>query len=494
MADYNPFVVARKSGLNIPDWMVEGIDPALAASFLPGAGVYDSRQMGEQMAEQRRLNNYGTAALLGLGAAGMAASEFLPGILGASARKGIKSGVGLLPVSDYTSAAGSNPRYLGAAPDRSEYTYLRQTPARGVSDRTASAIKNLRADKGGLKSQMYADIRRGEELGGSDWYNTEELRDWFMRELGPEKGHAEWKEFTDLIGATSPASKVEQNIKAASAVRQLLANDPAYASGTLASKTLGDARKMAKSRPAGYGHYAAGGQEMAVARQQRGEWIPEPQGKVIASADTSAVNPKPKGFKQSLIGNPTNIAADLHFTRYMAMASGDPAWIKNSSDLSQKFQKKLQSKYGKKINKYIKKTTDTTGSPVTRFDAKAALDDGVTKMDDYKNEPAMYAEMPNDNEYKAFEEFMNEIGQELGMTGPQVQANLWMGGAAKTGVDDSSLGTFMEILRNRADKRAAEIGSTRSEVLQDFIKNKGLLTVPIAAAGTGGLLMGNEEM
>jgi len=71
---------------------------------------------------------------------------------------------------------------------------------------------------------------------------------------------------------------------------------------------------------------------------------------------------------------------------------------------------------------------------------------------------------------------------------------LWMGGAAKTGVDDSSLGTFMEILRNRADKRAAEIGSTRAGVLQDFIKNKGLLAVPIAAAGTGGLLMGNEEM
>ena len=100
MVDTNPFVIARKSGLNIPDWLIEGIDPALAASFLPGAGVYDSRQMGEQMAEQRRLNNYGTAALLGLGAAGMAASEFLPGVLGASARKGIKSGVGLLPAPE----------------------------------------------------------------------------------------------------------------------------------------------------------------------------------------------------------------------------------------------------------------------------------------------------------------------------------------------------------------------------------------------------------
>ena len=102
----------------------------------------------------------------------------------------------------------------------------------------------------------------------------------------------------------------------------------------------------------------------------------------------------------------------------------------------------------------------------------------------------------NDEDAKAFEKYMNEIGQELGMTGPQVQANLWMGGAAKTGVDESSLGTFMQILRNRADKRAKEIGTTRSAVLQDFIKNKGLLAVPIAA-GASGLLVNadrNEEM
>ena len=180
----------------------------------------------------------------------------------------------------------------------------------------------------------------------------------------------------------------------------------------------------------------------------------------------------------------------------MAMASGSPEWITNSSNLSQKFEKQLRSKYGNKIEKYIKQTTDTVGNPVVRFDAKRALDDKVTKMSDYKNEPAMYAEMPKNNEYKAFEKYMNEIGQELGMTGPQVQANLWMGGAAKTGVDESSLGTFMQILRNRADKRAKEIGTTRSAVLQDFIKNKGFTCCAIAA-GASGLLVNadrNEEM
>lgn len=485
--NYSPFAVARNAGLNIPDWMVDGIDPATLAGLLPGAGMYDSQQMGGQMAQQREAGNYGNAALYGLGGVGMGLSELLPGILGATARKGIKTSLkGLLETPNYNAPAGSDPRYLGAAPDRSEYSYLRHSPAQGISPRTGSAIENLRLDKNGLKSQMIADIKRGEELGGNDWYNTEELRDWFVSELGPEKGQSEWKEFIELIGATSPASKVEQNIKNASAVRRRLANAPQYAEDVLKPVDLPEGRRLAKGREKGYGHYAAGGQEMAVARQQKGEWFPDPQGKVKASDSTANINPKPKGFKASLLGSSNNIAADLHFTRYMAMASGDPAWITNSSDLSQKFERQLKKKYGKKIDKYVQRTTDTVGNPVVRFDAKNALDDGVTKMDDYKNEPAMYAEMPNNNEYKAFEDYMNEIGKELGMTGPQVQANLWMGGAAKTGVEETSLGTFMQIMRNRADKRAKEIGSTREKVLKDFIKNKGLLAVPIAAGATMG--------
>ena len=176
------------------------------------------------------------------------------------------------------------------------------------------------------------------------------------------------------------------------------------------------------------------------------------------------------------------------------MASGDPSWIVNSSDLSQKFEKQLRRKYGNKINKYISETTDTTGKPVRRFDAKRAMDDNVTKMKDYKNEPAVYAEMPKDNEYKAFEDYINELASEVGMTGPQFQANLWMGGASRTGVDDSSMGTFMELLRKRADKKAKEIGSSRAKVIKEFIKNKGLLAVPTGAAAASLMGSNNDEI
>ena len=93
----------------------------------------------------------------------------------------------------------------------------------------------------------------------------------------------------------------------------------------------------------------------------------------------------------------------------------------------------------------------------------------------------MFEDMPNDNEYAAFEDFMNALGGELGMTGPQVQAALWMGAADRTGVDPLSQGTFMQLLRNRADRRAKMTGTTREEVLREFIVNRGLLSggVPV---------------
>ena len=447
---------------------------ALGASVIPVVGdiagfANDMRHM-VQKPEERTWTN-----------AGLAAAGLLPGV---------PPMAGMIRGSNrnrYDIDAGSKPEYLGAATDRSDYSYLRHIPGRGVPERTSTAIDALRANRGGMKDQMLADIRRGEELGGNDWYNTEELRDWFVAELGPERGPAEWKEFMEMVGAGSPASKVDQNLKVASAMRQRLGNDPQYLSDTLASTDISEARRLAKGRPEGYGHYAAGAQEMGLARQQRGEWHPDSQLKKVPAKDSTAhVNAKPKGFKQSLIGNTRNIAADIHFTRYMAMASGNPDWIENGRDLSQTFEKELRGKYGNKINKYITTGTDTVGNPTRKFAAKDAMDAGTVKLDDYQAQPGMYADKPRETEYKAFEDYINEIGKELNMSAAQVQANLWMGAADKTRVAESSQGTFMELLRNRADKRAKEIGSTRSDVLQDFIKNKGLLAVP--AIGLGSIL------
>jgi hypothetical protein len=61
------------------------------------------------------------------------------------------------------------------------------------------------------------------------------------------------------------------------------------------------------------------------------------------------------------------------------------------------------------------------------------------------------------------------------MTAPQVQANLWMGAAKRTGLADESQGSFMELFRKRADDRAAKEGMTREQVIKRFIRDRGLV-------------------
>jgi hypothetical protein len=53
----------------------------------------------------------------------------------------------------------------------------------------------------------------------------------------------------------------------------------------------------------------------------------------------------------------------------------------------------------------------------------------------------------------------------------------------------------MELVRRRADIRAKETGSSRSEVMKNFIRNKGLLSAaPVAVgAGAAGGLLGEDQ-
>jgi hypothetical protein len=152
--------------------------------------------------------------------------------------------------------------------------------------------------------------------------------------------------------------------------------------------------------------------------------------------------------------------------------------------LSQKVLTDLRAATGKKIEPYIRVKT-VKGVKLTTFNAKKAAKDGVVTADQMSdlNSPQLWADKPNDAEYAAFESLMSEIGAEVGLTGGQAQAALWMGAADRTGVAPSSQGTFMELLRRRADSRAAKEGTTREDVLRSFIKDKGLLMGgnPVAA-------------
>ena len=400
------------------------------------------------------------------------------------------------PLSMYDAPAGFKPEYRGAAPDRSDLTYLRYKPAKGYSDRVNSSLEALRDPDNPIRAELLKDIRRGEELGGNDWYNTEELRSWFVKELGEKQGDAEWREFLYLMGTTSPGSNVPMNIASASATRGRFFTDPDYVDALLNVESLKDAQEIAKTRPKGYGHKTAGLQEMNTAKLLKGQYGALPEPDISAGKGSWTEQPKPKGFSNSLLGNRRNIAADLHFTRYMAMASKHPDWLNTGTDVGYDFMENVINTFPEaekyfsirkfksgKVEKEIPSFNFKKAAKEGAIDLNIAIDDTGKTIADV---PQAWAQMPNANEYGAFEDFINELAGEIGQTPAQVQANMWMGGADRTGVAEESQGTFMELIRERAKKKAIKDNTTPNQVLQNFIRNGGFLSL-IGGTGLGAL-------
>ena len=406
------------------------------------------------------------------------------------------------PLSMYDAPAGSKSKYTGAAPDRSDLTYLRYKPAKGYSERVQTSLEALRDPNNPVREELLKDIRRGEEIGGNDWYNTEELRDWFVGELGEKQGDAEWREFLYLMGTTSPGSNVPMNMASASATRGRFFNDPEYVDQLLNVENLKDAQAIAKTRPKGYGHKTAGLQEMNTSKLLKGVYGALPEPNVSPGKGSWAEQPKPKGFTNSLLGNRRNIAADLHFTRYMAMASKHPDWLNTGTDVGYDFMENVINTFPE-AEQYFSVRKFKSGKvekETPSFNFKKAAKEGAIDLNIPIDEtgktiadvPQAWAQMPNNNEYGAFEDFINELADELGQTPAQVQANMWMGGADRTGVAESSQGTFMELIRERAKTKAIKENKTPNEVLQNFIRNGGFLSL-VSGTGIGALNNITEE-
>lgn len=483
----------------------------IVPEFTPAGDVKDIKEGASKVVDSV-LNGDPQKALLGAAeAASGAAGFFVPGSgaikAGAeAAAQGLLGAAGVaIPAAAKRAAndAGAASRKVdalleqskGAAPDRTDYTLVRARPAKGFSSRVSSALAGLRNNRGGLKDQLLDDIKRGLDAGGADWYNTEALRNEFVKRLGEKRGHDEWREFMWLMGAASTGARVPENIRIASYYRNL---GPERIQKHLAELQEGaPSATPGELAPGGrFGHQKQRNHMMNVANIYGGRWGVDPEPGLAVSKASSLRNPKPRGFAQSLMGSGRNIAADLHFTRYMAMASQDPDWLENSAQISAGLAKRLRDQYGGAVDPYLSMRVAKNGQPVHNFKAKKAVKDGPVELLDIADEPTVYVGRPADNEYAAFEDYINELGKELGLTGPQVQAAMWMGAADKTNVAQTSQDTFTSIFNERVRARAQETGQTPRKVLDEFISNRGLLSAAGAGAGgavAAGSLLGGPE-
>jgi hypothetical protein len=389
--------------------------------------------------------------------------------------------------------AGSNPRYRGAAPNRTT-EYARYTP-REVPGRMQRLIAAADDQAHPINSMFDTYIEKGKKLNGPDWYNTEELRDWFVGELGEEAGDARWREFAQLIGATSTGSDVASNFRNASFYNAL---DPEARVKVATRVAEGGITPAAAARELGlepantptnynYGHVMQGNHAKNVLAQIDGGWETQmPEGLTKAQQTKwLQANPKVKGFANDLLGSEKNIAADKHFMRMLAMSDGGADFLSNQAQISGENLAALRKLYKKKLDPYIQTRKTGTGQMVTITNLQKAVEDGVIKdTKHFKSIPQAWLDMPKPTEYAALEQMAQRLAKRYDMTPAQFQASLWMGAGDITALADESQGTAMELFRRTLDKRAGERGLTRKEMASEFIHKR----APLAIGG--GLLGG----
>jgi hypothetical protein len=401
---------------------------------------------------------------------------------------------------------GSSPRYRGAAPNRTT-EYPRYTP-KVNTDRMSRLIAAADDPNNPIQNTFDSYIEKGKTLSGSDWYNSEELRDWMIAAANGDeaRGDAMWRDYINMVGATSTGSDVPSNLRNASFyytlppdMRRAVAERVAQGGITPgdAARSLGiDVPNMPDDYR--YGHVMQGNHAKNVLNILDGNWSETPPAGLTKGelSDWLKANPKVKGFRNDLLGSEQNIAADKHFMRLLAMSDGGSDFLTQQAQLSGANLEKLRAAYGDVIEPYIKTRKTGTGQLVTEVNLYKAAQDGVIQDTAlFRDVPQAWLDVPNSNEYAALEEMAQRLAARYEMTPAQFQANLWMGAGDLTGLADESQGTFMELLRRTIDRRAGQRGGgvDRRSMFFDFAQGRSPLAVGGVGVGGGLLAMQPDQ-
>jgi hypothetical protein len=208
---------------------------------------------------------------------------------------------------------------LDRVPDVPQTPMERYNPPRGMPSNLEPILTQEAADR----LTQYA--LRGEELGGRGWYNLDPLRQEFVTRLGPDEGTAQFNRYTDFLAATSPRSRVAENIRRASYFRNLEQQGQPFAGLKNAD--------LAK----GYGHLAHETQNALIADLADG------------GSFVGLNRPKVSSFAENLRGNQAPMTIDTH---NFAAVRGDFGMKKSPS--------KTQYRYLEEFQADIARTLDMT--------------------------------------------------------------------------------------------------------------------------------------
>ena len=288
----------------------------------------------------------------------------------------------------------------------------------------------------------------GIKTGGMAWYNTNPLKKFSISEFGNKAGSDLYDRFMRYVGALSPNTNPMSNIKQASYYNYL---------DQQGVPIVDDLLKGNLTIPPGYGRMSMMGVK-----------------NTLASAKAGTKGPVMLGGK------------DIKLDRIPLYGHGYTGTFPATAPKVGRFYENLRG----------------------NIDEMATLDAGAMRaMAGKKGGKGKKADKLRESAskeiYDQMEVAFNDFAKKMGVAPAQAQAAVWSGSAPYTGVGQATGGlpsgaTFMEMLMEKVNKTATEIGVPAKDVLKGVLSGnqylKSMIGPLAVTTGAGGLLSENEDM
>lgn len=282
-------------------------------------------------------------------------------------------------------------------------------------------------------------IEKGKDLGMTEWYGTEPLRQVAM-DIGMSQ--KQFDEFLAQMASASQRNPVDQQNKMGSYLWHLSQTGKLPEDAYLLTNKIKRGKQAAPEGtaielPPGYGSLAQGD---IFSR-----------GKQIAAGDIEGALPetaKLGTFFRNLQGNLKPVTVDVNAVRGPVIERGDPRWL---------------------TSKLVEK--DEEGNILNTYFPRKDVESGKLSLKEAKARPGFWEAAPSGSEYAGFEDLWQRAAKRHGVAPAEAQALGWYGSADVTALKTKPE-LYIDNLERMIRRTAEQTGQNPRQVMEDVLRGK----------------------
>ena len=282
-------------------------------------------------------------------------------------------------------------------------------------------------------------IEKGKDLGMTEWYGTEPLRQVAM-DIGMTQ--REFDAFMAQMASASQRNPVDQQNRMGSYLWHLsqtgqLPEDAFLLTNKIKRGKQEAPKGTAIELPPGYGSLAQGD---IFSR-----------GKQIAAGDIEGALPPDKKlgtFLRNLQGNLRPVTVDVNAVRGPVIERGDPRWL---------------------ASKLVEK--DEEGNVIATHFPRKDVESGKLSLKEAKDRPGFWEAAPSGSEYAGFEDLWQRAAKRHGVAPAEAQALGWYGSADVTALKTKPE-LYIDNLERMIRRTAEQTGQSPRKVMEDVLRGK----------------------